>query len=57
MAAVTAPTPPVQVASPAVQKFRLTPHDLQILEGTDTLLRCEVSNRAGRSSGPRMALR
>ncbi|XP_037715828.1 nephrin isoform X2 [Drosophila subpulchrella] len=48
MAAVTAPTPPVQVASPAVQKFRLTPHDLQILEGTDTLLRCEVSNRAGK---------
>jgi len=48
MAAVTAPTPPVQVASPVVQKFRLTPHDLQILEGTDTLLRCEVSNRAGK---------
>ncbi|XP_023299078.2 nephrin isoform X1 [Lucilia cuprina] len=31
----------------AVQKFRVTPHDLQILEGTDTLLRCEVANRAG----------
>ncbi|KAL9915607.1 nephrin isoform X2 [Glossina fuscipes] len=33
--------------SPPVQKFRVTPHDLQILEGTDTLLRCEVANRAG----------
>ncbi|KAM7345697.1 hibris isoform 4-T4 [Cochliomyia hominivorax] len=31
----------------AVQKFRVTPHDVQILEGTDTLLRCEVANRAG----------
>jgi len=48
MAAVTAPTPAAQVASPPVQKFHLTPHDLQILEGTDTLLRCEVSNRAGK---------
>ncbi|XP_030560448.1 nephrin [Drosophila novamexicana] len=35
-------------ASPAVQKFRVTPHDLQILEGTDTLMRCEVSSRAGK---------
>lgn len=57
MAAVTAPvptpapspTPAAQVATaPAVQKFRVTPHDLQILEGTDTLLRCEVSARAGK---------
>lgn len=32
----------------AVQRFRVTPHDLQILEGTDTLLRCEVAARAGK---------
>lgn len=31
-----------------MQKFRVTPHDLQILEGTDTLMRCEVSSRAGK---------
>ncbi|XP_030387432.1 nephrin [Scaptodrosophila lebanonensis] len=35
-------------AAPGVQKFRVTPHDLQILEGTDTLMRCEVSQRAGK---------
>ncbi|SPP75591.1 blast:Nephrin [Drosophila guanche] len=45
-AAVTAPT--TAASLPAVQKFRITPHDLQILEGTDTLLRCEVSARAGK---------
>ncbi|XP_037946701.1 nephrin [Teleopsis dalmanni] len=29
------------------QHFKITPHDVQILEGTDTLLRCEVAARAG----------
>lgn len=48
-AAQVAPAPsPAVAASPVVQKFRVTPHDLQILEGTDTLLRCEVSARAGK---------
>ncbi|KRG05048.1 nephrin isoform X2 [Drosophila mojavensis] len=37
-----------QAAAPAVQRFRVTPHDLQILEGTDTLMRCEVESRAGK---------
>ncbi|XP_017149370.1 nephrin isoform X2 [Drosophila miranda] len=46
LATVTAPT--TAASLPAVQKFRITPHDLQILEGTDTLLRCEVSARAGK---------
>ncbi|XP_055904488.1 nephrin isoform X2 [Eupeodes corollae] len=32
----------------AVQSFRTTPHDVHILEGTDTLLRCEISNRVGK---------
>lgn len=31
-----------------MQRFRVTPHDLQILEGTDTLMRCEVESRAGK---------
>lgn len=35
------------ITSVVPQKFRVTPHDLQILEGTDTLLRCEVDNRSG----------
>ncbi|XP_033251166.1 nephrin-like isoform X2 [Drosophila miranda] len=46
LATVTAPT--TAASLPAVQRFRITPHDLQILEGTDTLLRCEVSARAGK---------
>ncbi|KAM8713441.1 hypothetical protein ACLKA7_013711 [Drosophila subpalustris] len=46
-AQVTVPSPAPPPTS-AVQKFRVTPHDLQILEGTDTLLRCEVSARAGK---------
>lgn len=29
------------------QKFRTTPHDLQVLERSEALLRCEVSNIAG----------
>lgn len=29
------------------QKFRVTPHDLQVLEGAEAMLRCEVSNLAG----------
>lgn len=29
------------------QKFRVKPHDLQVLEGAEALLRCEVSNLAG----------
>lgn len=29
------------------QKFRTTPNDLQVLERSEALLRCEVSNLAG----------
>ncbi|KAM7342980.1 nephrin adhesion molecule sticks and stones isoform 4-T5 [Cochliomyia hominivorax] len=29
------------------QKFRVTPHDLQVLEGAEAMLRCEVTNLAG----------
>lgn len=29
------------------QKFRVTPHDLQVLEGSEALLSCEVTNLAG----------
>ncbi|XP_037915549.1 nephrin isoform X1 [Hermetia illucens] len=29
------------------QKFRISPHDLQVLEGSEALMRCEVSNQAG----------
>lgn len=29
------------------QKFRVTPHDLQVLEGSEALLGCEVTNLAG----------
>ncbi|XP_059224437.1 nephrin isoform X1 [Stomoxys calcitrans] len=29
------------------QKFRVTPHDLQVLEGAEAMLRCEVANLAG----------
>lgn len=37
----------VQPSSATQQKFRTTPHDLQVLEGSEALLRCEVSNLAG----------
>lgn len=37
----------VQTISAQQQKFRVTPHDLQVLEGSEALLRCEVSNLAG----------
>lgn len=30
------------------QKFRITPKDLQVLEGAEAMLRCEVSNLAGK---------
>lgn len=39
---------PAVASAAGVQRFRITPHDLQILEGTDTLLRCEVDARAGK---------
>lgn len=39
---------PAVASTAGVQRFRITPHDLQILEGTDTLLRCEVDARAGK---------
>lgn len=29
------------------QKFKVTPHDLQVLEGSEAVLRCEVGNLAG----------
>ncbi|XP_046865422.1 nephrin isoform X1 [Drosophila willistoni] len=29
------------------QKFRTTPHDLQVLEGAEAMMRCEVTNLAG----------
>ncbi|XP_030388023.1 nephrin, partial [Scaptodrosophila lebanonensis] len=29
------------------QKFRTTPHDLQVLEGAEAMMRCEVANQAG----------
>ncbi|XP_020815041.1 nephrin [Drosophila serrata] len=42
----------VLVASPSSchaqqQKFRTTPHDLQVLEGAEAMMRCEVANVAG----------
>lgn len=37
----------IQPSSGQQQKFRITPHDLQVLEGSEALLRCEVSNLAG----------
>ncbi|XP_017027881.1 nephrin isoform X3 [Drosophila kikkawai] len=42
----------VLVASPSPchaqqQKFRTTPHDLQVLEGAEAMMRCEVANVAG----------
>lgn len=37
----------IQPSSAQQQKFRTTPHDLQVLEGSEALLRCEVSNLAG----------
>lgn len=36
-----------QLVAAQQQKFRVTPHDLQILEGSEALLRCEVTNLAG----------
>lgn len=44
----TVAAPAVASTAAGVQRFRITPHDLQILEGTDTLLRCEVDARAGK---------
>lgn len=35
------------MATAQQQKFRVTPHDLQVLEGSEALLQCEVSNLAG----------
>lgn len=29
------------------QKFKVKPHDSQVLEGTEAVLRCEVGNLAG----------
>lgn len=37
----------VQTVTAHQQKFRITPQDLQVLEGSEALLRCEVSNLAG----------
>lgn len=37
----------VPTISAQQQKFRVTPQDLQVLEGSEALLRCEVSNLAG----------
>lgn len=31
----------------AAQRFRVTPSNLQIVEGSEALLQCEVSNLAG----------
>ncbi|XP_068144561.1 nephrin isoform X1 [Drosophila tropicalis] len=47
-ASIATATTATATSLPAVQKFRITPHDLQILEGTDTLLRCEVASRSGK---------
>lgn len=33
--------------SAAQQRFKVTPHDLQVLEGSEAVLRCEVGNLAG----------
>lgn len=40
-------TTAIQSVTAHQQKFRLTPQDLQVLEGSDALLRCEVSYLAG----------
>lgn len=37
----------VAQTSAAQQKFKVTPHDLQVLEGTEAVLRCEVGNLVG----------
>ncbi|XP_031640306.1 nephrin isoform X1 [Contarinia nasturtii] len=37
----------VQTSAAQQQKFKVTPHDLQVLEGSEAVLRCEVSNLAG----------
>lgn len=36
-----------QAAAAQQQKFRVTPHDFAVLEGSEALLRCEVTNLAG----------
>lgn len=36
-----------QTSAAQQQKFKVTPHDLQVLEGSEAVLRCEVSNLAG----------
>lgn len=36
-----------QTSAGQQQKFKVTPHDLQVLEGSEAVLRCEVSNLAG----------
>lgn len=36
-----------QINAAQQQKFKVTPHDLQVLEGSEAVLRCEVSNLAG----------
>lgn len=36
-----------QMSSAQQQKFRSMPHDLQVLERSEALLQCEVSNIAG----------
>lgn len=36
-----------QINAAQQQKFKATPHDLQVLEGSEAVLRCEVSNLAG----------
>lgn len=37
----------MQTVTAHQQKFRITPQDLQVLEGSEALLRCEVSYLAG----------
>lgn len=36
-----------QTSAAPQQKFKVTPHDSQVLEGSEAVLRCEVSNLAG----------
>lgn len=36
-----------QTSAAQQQKFKVMPHDLQVLEGSEAVLRCEVSNLAG----------
>lgn len=37
----------IRIASAQQQKFKVTPHDLQVLEGSEAVLRCEVAYLAG----------